>query len=283
MMFPSLPRPPAPRPPDAPSLLACLLAALACTLPATTRAQDCLIEPYQRVEIRSPVPGLIKAIHVERGSRVQKGQLLVELDAGVELASLAGARYRAQMQGQVRSAAGRVKFAQAKQQRFDELSKQKYASQHERDEAEAEAEVAQADLLEARDNRELAALEAQRLSAQVEQRRLRSPIAGLVTDRSQHTGELAQSAEGGKPILKLAQIHPLRVELVLPLARHGAIREGQTAIIEPEPPFKGRHSAKVKLVDRVMDAPSGTFRVLLELPNPDGSITAGVKCKASFQ
>lgn len=259
------------------------LCATAAAAAAQAQSHDCLIEPSQRVEIRSPVAGLIKAIHVERGARVQKGQLLVELDAGVEQASLAAAKYRAHMQGELRSATGRVKFSQAKLQRSEELSRKQYASQHERDEAEAEAEVAQADLLSAKDNRELAALEAQRLAALVEQRRLRSPVVGLVTDRSQQPGELAQAGESGKPILKLAQIDPLRVELVLPLARYGSIREGASAVVEPEAPLKGRYQAKVKLVDRVMDAPSGTFRVLLELPNADGSITAGVKCRASFQ
>ncbi|TAK87887.1 MAG: efflux RND transporter periplasmic adaptor subunit [Aquabacterium sp.] len=250
---------------------------------AQAQPEDCLIQPWQQVEIRSPVAGLVKAINVERGSVVQKGQVLIELDTGVEVATLNGARYRAQMQGEQRSAESRLKFAASKQQRFDELNKQKYLSQQDRDEATAEAQVAEANLLEARDNRELAALEARRLTELVEQRRLRSPLNGIVTDRQQNPGELAQPGEGGKPILKLAQIHPLRVELVLPVGRHGSIKPGATAQVTPEAPFnKGRYAATVKVIDRVVDAASGTFRVMLELPNPEGKITAGVKCQASF-
>lgn len=259
------------------------LLALAC-LATAARAQpeDCLILPWQQVEIRSPVSGLIKAVNVERGSLVKAGQVVIELDTGVEVATLNGARYRAQMQGEQRSAESRQKFATSKQQRFDELNKQKYLSQQDRDEAAAEAQVADANLLEARDNRELAALETRRLTELVEQRRLRSPLNGIVTDRQQNPGELAQSGEGGKPILKLAQIHPLRVELVLPVGKHGSIKPGATAQVTPEAPFKGRYPATVKVIDRVVDAASGTFRVLMELPNPDGKITAGVKCQASF-
>ncbi|MEF7616678.1 efflux RND transporter periplasmic adaptor subunit [Aquincola sp. MAHUQ-54] len=250
--------------------------------PSQAQQYDCLIEPYQRIELRSPVTGLIKAVNVERGSTVQKGQVLIELDSGVEAATLAAARYRAQMQGAVRSAESRSKFAQAKERRFDDLSKQKYVSQQDSDEAAASAQVAEADLLEARDNRELAQLEVRRLTEVIEQRRLRSPVAGLVTDRTQNPGELAQSGDGAKPIIQLAQVHPLRVELVLPVARYGTLAVGATATIEPEAPLKGRYTAQIKHIDRVVDAASGTFRVRLELPNPDGAITAGVKCRAGF-
>jgi hypothetical protein len=36
------------------------------------------------------------------------------------------------------------------------------------------------------------------------------------------------------------------------------------------------------VVDRVFDASSGTFGVRLELPNPNGAIPAGVRCKVEF-
>jgi hypothetical protein len=39
----------------------------------------------------------------------------------------------------------------------------------------------------------------------------------------------------------------------------------------------------VKLVDRVIDAASGTFVLFVELPNPKHEIPAGIKCRAEFQ
>jgi multidrug efflux pump subunit AcrA (membrane-fusion protein) len=39
----------------------------------------------------------------------------------------------------------------------------------------------------------------------------------------------------------------------------------------------------VRQIDRVVDAASGTFRVQLDLPNPDGAITSGVKCTVAFK
>ena len=57
------------------------------------------------------------------------------------------------------------------------------------------------------------------------------------------------------------------------------VRAGEVlAVIE-----NGEYAARVKVVDRVVDAASGTFGVRLELPNPQGAVPAGVKCKVRFE
>jgi hypothetical protein len=50
----------------------------------------------------------------------------------------------------------------------------------------------------------------------------------------------------------------------------------------PEQPIGGRYSATVKVVDRVIDAASGTFGVRLELPNRQRAIPAGARCRVRF-
>jgi len=219
---------------------------------------------------------------VDRGSEVRKGQVLVEMDTGAERAALEGARYRAVMEGQVRSADSRLTAAREKLRRRDELVKEKFMAAQERDDSQAEMEMAEANLLEARDNRRLAALEERRLVELVEQRRLRAPFNGVVTERLQHVGEVAQTGEGARPILRLAQTHPLRVEVVLPVAMFNKVAAGSVGSVEVEPPLAGRWQARVTVVDRVVDSASGTFGVRLELANPRGDIPAGVKCRARF-
>lgn len=242
----------------------------------------CLIEPFQRIELRSGLEARIEAIHVDRGSEVKKGQVLVELDSGAERAALEGARYRAVMDGAIRSADSRSQAAKQKLARREELVREKYISAQDRDDARLEMQVAEADAAEARDNRRLAQIEQRRLGELVEQRRLRSPFQGVVTERLQHVGEVAQAGEGARPILKLAQTHPLRVEVILPVALYGQLRKGGTARVEVERPLSGSYTATVAVVDRVVDSASGTFGVRLELPNPEGTIPAGVKCRVQF-
>ena len=45
-------------------------------LAAGDPGHPCLIEPYQRIEMRSPAEAIIDKVLVQRGARVQQGQLL---------------------------------------------------------------------------------------------------------------------------------------------------------------------------------------------------------------
>jgi len=43
------------------------------------------------------------------------------------------------------------------------------------------------------------------------------------------------------------------------------------------------HTAKVTVVDRVIDAASGTFGVRLQLENPDNRFPAGIRCSVRLR
>jgi RND family efflux transporter MFP subunit len=276
---------PTPGVPERPALRAggaALLLALGAAGAQAAEPVQCLIEPAQRVTMRSSVPAQIVAMHVDRGTLVKKGQLLVTLDTSVEKAALAQARFRSVMQGQLRAAESKLLNAQHKFRRRDELQQQKFVSLQDRDDAEADMRIAEADVLEAKDNRELSRLDAMRLEAEIGRRQLNSPFNGVVIERLQHPGELAQVGEGSGPILKLAQTDPARVELVLPAARFGKLRAGQAVQIRTEPPFNKTFEAVVRVVDSMIDAPSGTFGVRLEAANPRHEIPLGVKCSAEL-
>ena len=246
------------------------------------RANQCLIEPLQRIELRSAVAAPIVAVHVDRGATVRKGQLLVSLDAAVEQAALQVAEFRSVMEGATMSAASRLKNASERLQRRDELLQQNFISAQDRDDAAAEARIAEADLTQARDDRQLARLEAQQLKASVARFSIFSPVNGVVTERLQNPGEMPQTGENAPAILKLAQIDPLRVDIVLPVAHYGRVKAGGQVTVQPEAPFTGVYRATVKAVDKVVDSASGTFRVRLELPNPRGQLPVGVRCTATL-
>ena len=251
--------------------------------PGELNRYECLIEPFQRVELRSSVEALIDAIHVDRGDFISKGQVLVELDAGVEKAALDGAAYRSTMEGETKTAKTRLLYASEKLARREELIKENYISAQDRDDTLSEKRLAEAELIQAADNKKLATLEQQRLKEVVRLRVLKAPFSGVVTDRLQNPGELAFASESSVSILKLAQIDPLRVEMILPLKEYGKIKVGTKAQVVPESPLEGRWQATVKVVDHVVDAASGTFGVRLELPNPQKNIPAGVKCQVQFE
>jgi RND family efflux transporter MFP subunit len=239
---------------------------------------DGLIEPFLIVKVGSAVAGTIESVKVERGDLVKKGQVLAKLESTVERASLALARARAEMQGTLKSRQARLKFTQRKQQRMEGLFKKKVIPFEEMDESRTNKEMAEKELEEAMENVGLAKLEYKRSIAVVNRMTIRSPIKGVVMERFLFPGEFVED----QPILKIAQIDPLNVEVFAPVELLGRIEIGMVAKVQPMAPVGGYYPSKVKIVDRVVDAASGTFGVRLEIPNPEYRLPAGLRCKVIF-
>lgn len=242
---------------------------------------DCIIEARQNVELRSPVEAVIESIRVHRGDVVKKGQVIATLESGPERAALDLARSRAEMQGDLKSAEARVELTRKKLIRAEELYKQNFVSVNALDEAEADYRLSVEESRRAEENQKLAELELKRTEQILELRTIRSPFAGVVVDVIQKPGEFATS-NLKDPIVRLAEIDPLNVEVILPVAMYGKISVGARVAVTPEQPIGGRYQATVRVVDRVIDAASGTFGVRLELPNPQRRIPAGVRCRVRF-
>ncbi|UUZ69411.1 HlyD family efflux transporter periplasmic adaptor subunit [Polaromonas sp. P2-4] len=155
-------------------------------------------------------------------------------------------------------------------------------STQERDEAEGDMKLAEAELHLAHENKQMAKLEWQQQSSLLNLRTIRSPFDGVVVDQLLYPGEVVEPSGQKKAILKLAQLDPLRVHVILPMAAFSKIKSGMEADIKPETPIGGRYVGKVKTIDRLVDAASGTFAVFLEIQNPKLDVPAGVKCRADF-
>jgi RND family efflux transporter MFP subunit len=261
--------------------LAALLALPAAALgPVVVEAADldCLIQAYELVGVASPVEGLVEQITVDRGDLVEQGQVLVTLESAAEKAVLAVARARAELEAAIKSNQVRLDFGVRRFDRTQDMFKKDLIPLKEMDEAETAKILGELGLLEAHENRRLAELDLQRASVVLALRTIRSPITGVVVERLLSPGEFVSQAA----ILKIARIDPLRVEVFVPVAMLGRVRLGMLGEVRPEPPVNGVYEARVTIVDRVVDAASGTFGVRLELPNPDYRLPAGLKCKVRF-
>lgn len=259
-----------------------LAASLAAAGGAAAQEFDCMIEARQSIEIRSPVEGLIERVLVQRGDLVTRGQVLAIIESSVERAALEVAKTRAAMDGEIKVAEARAELNAKKMERAQELHAQKFVSDNARDEAVAEYRLAAEDLRRTRENQRLAQVEATRAAAALELRTIRSPFTGVVVEVLLKPGELAATATVKNPVMKLAEVDPLYVEVVLPSKLFGSIHRGQRAVVVPEAPVQGTYPSTVKVVDRVIDAASGTFGVRLELANRNGKVPAGMRCKVRF-
>lgn len=239
---------------------------------------DCMVEAWEQVEIGSPVRGKIAAIHAERADFVEKGQVLLELESDLERAEVRSARKRATMQSSIRSKEAREQLGLRRGKRAERLYASNAVSADVHDEILTETSIAKLELEEALDQQALAQIELSRALAALERRRVYSPIQGVVANRLMSEGEVVDE----QVVLELAQLDPLRVEVLLPATRFGSVTSGMKAAIVPEVPGDEIHVATVSIVDRVVDAASGSFRVQLELPNPELHIPGGLRCRVRF-
>lgn len=253
-----------------------------CLFSLSSNAADCLIEPTQIVDLASPVTGLLDKVLIRRADRVTKGQILATLESRAEQAASELARFKSVQIGPSQIAESKIEFAKRKFTRRQAMSNEKLMATQDKDDAEAELRLAESELKVASENRQIAKLEHQQQSSLLNLRTIRSPFEGVVVDVLAYPGEVVEPGSTKKSIVKVAQLDPLRIRVVLSKDAFGKVASGMSVDVFPEIPGKGHYAAKVKSVDRLIDAASGTFVVLLELPNPKLEIPAGVKCKATF-
>jgi len=244
---------------------------------------DCLVEPHQVVNLSSPVEGVLEKVFVDRGAYVAKGQVVAQLESNLEEATVMLARARADVDAAIKSSEARLAFSSIKLARSEKLFDKQLISAADLDEARTEKRLAALAVLAAVDNQRLAALELGRANVALSRNTIRSPISGVVVERFLSPGEYTSGQfKNDSPILKLAQIDPLRVEVFAPVSMRGKVFVGMPAKVMLEAPKNSSHDLRVSVVDRVVDPASGTFRVRLGLPNPSHRIPAGLKCKITF-
>jgi len=263
---------------------ACLLLPLIITIVLPARGQEspdfaCLIQPKMLLKLGSPVPSLISEVLVDRGAVVKKGDVLARLESSAEEAAMALAEARAANDSTVLSARAKLEFQRRKEGRATQLRQTNAIAVSAADEAETSARVAESELNEAEVNINLAQLDMARSAALLRLRTILSPIDGVVVERRLGPGEYAFDQAH---LLTVAQINPLIVEVFVPLREFGKIQVGMSAEVIPEQPVGGRYQATVTVVDKVFDAASATIGIRLELPNPDYSLPAGLKCQVHF-
>jgi membrane fusion protein, multidrug efflux system len=212
---------------------------------------DCLIEPHLTADVATTVNGIVKTVHVDRGDIVEKGQVIVELQSDTERISQELARTK-------------MEFGRRKFERLDGLFKKRIVSAQMRDEAETEMRVASSDY--------------DRATEALKMRTIRSPFDGVIVERYLVPGESVDQ----KKVVKIAQVNPLNVEVIASPELLRKVRVGMTAEIMLEGEVNKSYTAKVSIVDRVVDPGSGTLGIRLLLPNPKYRIPSGVKCTANF-
>lgn len=247
--------------------------------PFTADVTTCLVKPKQVIQLGSSVFGVLAKLMVDRADTVTQGQVVGKLDTSVEEAQLALDRYRATSTTQVEAAKADLVWNMRELARRQKLASNMWSKINDVDESATKVEQDKIAIHKAEDDLKIAELEAARSEAQYNLKLIRSPVNGVVSDIKLMPGEFIYETT---PIMTVAQIDPLNVELVVPAERYRSVKSGMTVELRLLPPVDLTVHARVDVVDPLIDAASNTFRVRLALPNPGNVIPAGVRCTADL-
>jgi RND family efflux transporter MFP subunit len=184
-------------------------------------------------DLSSRVSGLVARVHVDAGTRVKAGDLLIELDDA--LARLELDRVRAAEDET------RIRLAEAERLRDEavRLVADRNIPKSQADTAEAEVRIAAAALVR---------IEAERRRQEelVARHRLVAPFTGVVGRKLTEAGEWVDT---GTPVLELVAVDEIRVDVQVPQERYGDLVAGAEVAVRadglPGQVFAGRMSTIV--------------------------------------
>ena len=211
-------------------------------------------------KLSTEVSGLVEAVNVEVGDRVETGAALIKLDHEMEQLVVVA------LQASIRQASAELADAKRRYQDARRLREQKNVSENELRLREAEVEVDDAMLKQKQ-------AELQRQQARVERHTLRAPFSGLISERLTEAGEWI---EPGRPVLTLVAIDDLRIEFRVPQEYYSGINPQSTLSVTldalPDREFDGTIDAVVP----VSDPRSRTFLIHVKMDAGNARLTPGM-------
>jgi HlyD family secretion protein len=250
-----------------------------------------------RIQVGSVVVGRVVKVAVEKGDRVRPGQVLLQLDGAETRAQLAQARsavdqakarleqvreVSAQVTGEaVRQGQLRLEQAEVKLARQRTLAQAGSVSQSDLDDAQQARDLAASQLASARIQASAAVTGADRRAAEaalqqargaeaaaaarLDQLQIRSPSAGVVTERDVEPGDVVQP---GRTLLVVARDGATQLS-VLPDEKNLAfLRLGQPALASADAFPDRTFPARVAWIAPAVDLSRGTVEVKLDVPDP---------------
>lgn len=196
------------------------------------------VSPNREVTLRAETNGTVKDILIEEGERVKEGDVILRLDMDDRAIRLERAR-------------ARMAEARRKYEAANALGKKGYAAQSRVDEALALLKDAEA--------------EEKQILLEIEHTDIRAPFEGLLDKRMIEIGDYVSVRD---EIITVVDNTPLVVAVPVPQHEIGHILVGGPAMIVR--PDGKQATGRIRFVAPKASSTTRTFRVEIEVPNPEG-------------
>lgn len=222
------------------------------------------IQAFVESPIYARTNGYLKKWYHDIGSRVEKGELLADIDTPEVDQQLSQAR------ADLATAEANAHLSEITSSRYAELLKTDGVSRQEVDNAAGDLAAKRAIVQSAEAN-------VHRLEEMKSFQRIYAPFSGVITRRNVDIGMLINAGNGGtsQQLFFLAQTSPLRVYVQVPETYANTIHAGLGAYLEVTQ-FPGRKiEGKVVRTAEAIDLATRTLNTEVDVPNRDGSLLPG--------
>lgn len=230
-------------------------------------------EPWQKSVVAGAVIGVVTEAVAKEGDRVQVGDPLVKLNRRVLEASLEIAKARAESTARVDAASAQFSMVKSQLTSLEDLKAGGHTNRYELEQKQAEYQQVLSDFRAAQDEKSLALLEVKRIEAELEDRMIRSPIAGFITEIHKQPGEQVSNTE--PEYATIVSLEKLRVRFYVDAALLRQHSTGDVVVVNVGANQK-QMSAVVSYVSPTIDSDSGVGRLEVLLDNQSLTIQSGV-------
>jgi RND family efflux transporter MFP subunit len=242
-------------------------------LPATTSA-------FATANIFARASGYIAKREVDIGDRVKQGQLLVEIVAPELDHQIAQAEATLnQLKSALQQAEANRELAKVTWDRDKPLVQKGWATAQQGtiDEQTLKAQEAAVSVAQANVTAEEAQLQV--LHQQKVYQRVVAPFDGVITQRNVDVGSLLQAdATSGTFMFTIMQSNVIRTQVFVPQDSAFGLKPGIDATVHvPEIPDRIFPGTVTRIADAIQPG-SRTLLTEIDIPNPDGALTAGIYC-----
>lgn len=221
-----------------------------------------VVRPSGEVTLSVPFDTLLGEVHVAEGQLVSRGEIVAVLDDRVVRAALQVAEVQAQRTAQVDRARIALDRADDTLNRIRTIHGLNAAAEPELVAAKAERDIAAADLRSAEEAQTEAQASLELARARYEEHLVRAPFDAIVVRVHAKLGAMISP---GEPLLELASVDGLRVDLYLPVSIAAELYSGERYTLMVEDPIPAVIVACVRYVEPRMDPVSRTMRVVFDL------------------
>lgn len=232
------------------------------------------------------VPGRVIAKHVELGTAVKQGDVLIELDNLVGEAAIKVQKMRAENQVPKEAAEAELALANVELQVAEDLFRKNAMGSLEFRRIRSNHKVQQLRVAQADMEMRLAAAQLKQAEADATRYKMIAPIDGVIEKLEKEKGEdvaVGEPVEGGQIILRLVNVRKLHIDAAVPTAQTLNLKKGDKAWVRASMRSESKRvEGVVTHVAKIADYASRTRLVRIEIPNEQEHLGAGWHVVISF-